>query len=105
MEYKVDITIVGAGIIGLAIVAQVARNKREVCVLEKNESFGQETSSRSSKVVHSGIYYPPDSIKAKMCIKGKKMLYELCERERILYKRASRHFFLHNKSFNKLCWP
>jgi L-2-hydroxyglutarate oxidase LhgO len=67
-----------AGVIGLAIASQVAREGREVYVLEKNETFGQEASSRNSEVIHSGIYYPKDSLKAKTCVEGNALLYELC---------------------------
>ena len=77
MSYRADITIIGAGVVGLAIAAQVARQDKEVYVLEKNEAFGQETSSRNSEVIHSGIYYPKDSLKAKMCVAGNHRLYEL----------------------------
>lgn len=77
MAYKSDITIVGAGVVGLAIAAEVAKD-REVYVLEKNETFGQEISSRNSQVIHAGIYYPAGSLKAKTCVEGNTLLYELC---------------------------
>lgn len=77
--YEVDITIIGAGVIGLAIAAQVAGNNREVYVVEKNETFGKETSSRNSEVIHAGIYYPAGSLKAKACVEGNARLYQLCE--------------------------
>jgi len=76
-------------VIGLAIAAQVA-SRRQVYVLEKNETFGQEASSRNSEVIHAGIYYPKGSLKAKMCLEGSAMLYELCEREGIGYKRLGK---------------
>ncbi|MFC2059490.1 NAD(P)/FAD-dependent oxidoreductase [Chloroflexota bacterium] len=76
---EVEITIIGAGVVGLAIAAELAGN-REVYVLEKNETFGQETSSRNSEVIHAGIYYPPGSLKARLCVAGNTMLYELGER-------------------------
>ena len=57
MSYRADIIIIGAGVIGLAIAAQLAGEDREIYVLEKNGTFGQETSSRHSGVIHSGIYY------------------------------------------------
>ena len=76
---ETEVTIIGAGVVGLAIAAEVAKD-REVYVLEKNENFGQETSSRSSEVIHAGIYYPPSSLKAELCVEGNTMLYELCER-------------------------
>ena len=90
MSYRADITIIGAGVIGLAIAAQLARQDREVYVLEKNGTFGQETSSRHSGVIHSGIYYPEGSLKAKMCVAGNHILYELCKRYGIGHRRLGK---------------
>jgi len=90
MSYRADLTIIGAGVVGLAIAAQVASEDREVYVLEKNETFGQGTSSRHSGVVHSGIYYPEGSLKAIMCVDGNHLLYELCERHGIGHKRLGK---------------
>lgn len=90
MSYKADITIIGAGVVGLAIAAQVAGQDTEVYVLEKNDTFGLETSSRHSGVIHSGIYYPEGSLKAKMCVAGNRRLYELCERYGIAYRRLGK---------------
>jgi L-2-hydroxyglutarate oxidase LhgO len=90
MRYKADITIIGAGVVGLAIAAQVASKDREVYVLEKNETFGLEISSRQSGVIHSGIYYPENSLKAKLCVAGNRILYELCERYDIGYRRLGK---------------
>ena len=82
---EVEVTIIGAGVVGLAIAAELAKG-REVCVLEKNETFGRETSSHTSEVIHAGIYYPPGSLKARLCVEGNAILYELCERHGIDYK-------------------
>jgi len=90
VSYRADITIIGAGVIGLGIAAQVARENREVYVLEKNDSFGQEISSRHSGVIHSGIYYPEGSLKAKTCVAGNHMLYELCEKCGIGHRRLGK---------------
>ena len=90
MPAEVDIAIIGAGIIGLAIACEVARQKEGVFVFEKNHTFGLETSSRNSEVIHSGIYYPEDSLKARFCIEGKGLLYELCERHGISYKKLGK---------------
>jgi L-2-hydroxyglutarate oxidase LhgO len=79
MSDKVDITIIGAGVVGLAIAAQVSAAGRSVYVLEKNETFGRETSSRNSGVIHAGIYYPTGTLKARLCVEGNRMLYEMCE--------------------------
>jgi len=90
MPYRADITIIGGGVIGLAIASQVAKWGREVYVLEKNEAFGQEQSSRNSEVIHAGIYYERDSLKARMCLEGNGLLYEICEKNGIAYKKCGK---------------
>jgi L-2-hydroxyglutarate oxidase LhgO len=90
MSHRADITIIGAGVIGLAIASQVTRESREVYLLEKNETFGQEQSSRNSEVIHAGIYYERDSLKAKMCLEGNGLLYKLCEEKGIAYKKCGK---------------
>jgi len=72
---KVDIVVVGAGIVGLAIAAQVARDDREIYVLERAASHGQATSSRNSAVIHAGSYYPRGSLKAELCVKANPVIY------------------------------
>ena len=74
-----DVAIIGAGVIGLAIASELANKKLSIYIVEKNESHGMGISSRNSEVIHAGIYYPPGSLKAKLCVKGKEMLYETCE--------------------------
>ena len=88
--YRPDITVIGAGVIGLSIAAELSTREKEVCVLEKNETFGLEISSRNSEVIHTGIYYPEGSMKAKMCVQGKSMLYELCERQAIPHRKLGK---------------
>ncbi len=88
MSFKIDLTIIGAGVVGLAIASEVAGEG--VFVLEKNHSFGLETSSRHSEVVHGGIYYPENSLKAKLCIEGNALLYEFCEKHGVGYKKLGK---------------
>ena len=90
MSYRADIAIIGAGVIGLAIASHVTRAGREVYVLEKNKTFGQEQSSRNSEIIHAGIYYEKDSLKAKTCLEGNSLLYQLCERNGIAYKKCGK---------------
>jgi len=90
MSNRADVTIIGAGVVGLAIAAQVAKANRHVYVLEKNQSFGLETSSRQSGVIHAGIYYPKGSLKAKLCVAGNRSLYQLCPRYDIGHKRLGK---------------
>ncbi len=75
---NVDVIIVGAGVIGLAIAAKLSQQFNDVLIIDKNSNFGEETSSRNSEVIHAGIYYPQNSLKAKFCVQGKKMLYQYC---------------------------
>jgi L-2-hydroxyglutarate oxidase LhgO len=90
MPDRADVTIIGAGVVGLAIAARVAKRHRHVYVLEKNESFGLETSSRHSGVIHAGIYYPQGSLKAKLCVEGNHRLYDLCRKYDIGHKRLGK---------------
>ncbi|MGA1868891.1 MAG: NAD(P)/FAD-dependent oxidoreductase [bacterium] len=84
------ITIIGAGIIGLSIAAELSQTYEDILVLEKNDNFGQETSSRNSEVLHAGIYYPTGSLKHRLCVDGLEILYELCVRESIPHKRIGK---------------
>lgn len=90
MTYQADIAIIGAGIIGLAVASQVTGEGRRVYVLEKNEVFGQEQSSRNSEVIHAGIYYEKGSLKTELCLEGNALLYELCERNGIAYRKCGK---------------
>jgi L-2-hydroxyglutarate oxidase LhgO len=74
-----EITIIGAGAVGLAIARKVSEKWNNVFLLEKHLTFGQETSSRNSEVIHAGIYYPEGSLKAKLCVEGKRLLYDYCK--------------------------
>jgi len=87
---KVDVTIIGAGIVGLAVGVELSTLEREVYVVERHKSFGQETSSRNSEVIHAGIYYPNNSLKAKLCVNGNRMLYEICARHSIPHKKLGK---------------
>lgn len=87
---KADITIVGAGVIGLAVSSFVSERQSSVYVIEKNPSFGQETSSRNSEVIHSGIYNPPNSLKARTCVEGNRLIYQLCAKHNIHCKKTGK---------------
>ena len=90
MSLGTDIVIIGAGVVGLAIAAEVALRGKDVCVFEKNHTFGLETSSRNSQVIHAGIHYPTNSLKAKLCVEGRISLYELCERHSLAYRKRGK---------------
>jgi L-2-hydroxyglutarate oxidase LhgO len=86
MAERLDCVIVGAGVVGLAIGRSLALAGREVIVLEAESHIGMHTSSRNSEVIHAGIYYPEDSLKARLCVQGKDMLYAYCEQRGVSHR-------------------
>jgi len=90
MSERLDCVVVGAGVVGLAVTRALALAGREVTVLERADSFGTETSSRNSEVIHAGIYYPPGSLKARHCVAGKHKLYAYCEERGIPHRRIGK---------------
>ena len=79
--------VVGAGAVGLAIARKlVAREGTSTLLIERHGAVGTETSSRNSEVIHAGLFYGPTSLKTTLCLQGKQMMYELCERENVPYK-------------------
>ncbi|NSW45991.1 MAG: NAD(P)/FAD-dependent oxidoreductase [Bacteroidales bacterium] len=85
-----NIVIIGAGVVGLAIAQELSKWFDDVYLIEKNTTFGQETSSRNSEVIHSGIYYPKGSLKATICVEGKKLLYDYCLQKQIAHKKIGK---------------
>ena len=85
-----DIVIIGAGVVGLAIAEILSERYQNIVVIEKNEGYGQETSSRNSEVIHAGIYYPPGSLKASLCREGNHLLYDACEKKNIPHRRIGK---------------
>ena len=83
MTERLDCVIAGAGVVGLAIARSLAESGREVLVLESEPQIGMHSSSRNSEVIHAGLYYPEDSLKARLCVAGKKMLYRYCEAHQV----------------------
>ena len=84
------ITIIGAGVVGLAIAEKLSEEYNNVFLIEKHSSFGQETSSRNSEVIHAGIYYTRNSLKAKLCVEGKQLLYEYCKKYDVPFKNCGK---------------
>jgi L-2-hydroxyglutarate oxidase LhgO len=85
-----DAVVIGAGVIGLAVARALARAGRDVVVLEAAGAIGTETSSRNSEVVHAGIYYPTGSLKARLCVAGKRALYEYCAGRGVPHRRLGK---------------
>ena len=90
MSHDVECIVVGAGVVGLAIARALAQAGRETIVVEAATSFGMGTSSRNSEVVHAGIYYRPDSLKARLCVAGRKALYAYCEAHHVPAKKLGK---------------
>ena len=80
---RVDCVVIGAGVVGLAVAREMALQGRETILLERESSFGTIASARNSEVIHAGIYYPKDSLKAKLCVEGNRMLYEYCRSHQV----------------------
>jgi len=90
MTEQVDCIVIGAGVVGLAVAARLAAGGAEVVVLERHGLIGSETSSRNSEVIHAGIYYPSNSLKARLCVRGKHLLYEHCENYGVPHDRCGK---------------
>lgn len=87
---QVECVVIGAGVVGLAVARSLALQGREVMVLEAADAIGTGTSSRNSEVIHAGLYYPQGSLKARLCVQGRDMLYAYCEARGIPYRRCGK---------------
>ncbi len=87
---EIDCAVIGAGVVGLAVARALAQSGREVILIEAAEAIGTETSSRNSEVIHAGIYYTPGSDKARLCVRGKHLLYDFCESHGVAYQRLGK---------------
>jgi L-2-hydroxyglutarate oxidase LhgO len=83
---EVDVLVVGAGVVGLATGAALARRGRSVIVLERHDAIARETTSRNSEVIHAGLYYPEGSLKAVCCVAGREAVYARCAERRIPHR-------------------
>ncbi|MDC0074243.1 NAD(P)/FAD-dependent oxidoreductase [Alphaproteobacteria bacterium] len=90
MKYSTEVVIIGAGVIGIAIGRALSMSGFEVVILEQNQIIGSETSARNSEVIHSGIYYKKNSLKAKLCLEGNKDLYLYSKKNNIPHKQCGK---------------
>lgn len=86
----IDVAIIGGGIVGLSVACAVAGRGHATCVVEREQRFGHGGSTHNSGVIHAGIYYPTDSMKAKLCLEGNERLYSFCQKHGIPYKRSGK---------------
>ncbi|KAH8553089.1 FAD dependent oxidoreductase [Umbelopsis sp. PMI_123] len=91
-DLEVDNLVIGGGVVGLAVAERLARTRspESTILLERNGMIGEEISARNSEVIHAGLYYPEDSLKTKLCIRGKNMLYDLLQNTNIPYKKLGK---------------
>ena len=89
-QSDVDVVVVGAGVVGLASAAALARAGRSVIVIERHDAIARETTSRNSEVIHAGIYSPPESLKAELCRKGREALYARCAERGIGHRKLGK---------------
>jgi L-2-hydroxyglutarate oxidase LhgO len=90
MTDEVDCAVIGAGVVGLAVARSLALAGRDVLVLEAADAIGTGTSSRNSEVIHAGIYYPKDSLKARLCVAGRHALYDYCAAHGVAHRRCGK---------------
>ena len=90
MTDRVECVVIGAGVVGLAVARRLAMAGREVVVVERWDAIGTETSSRNSEIIHAGIYYPKDSLKARFCVAGKHALYDYCASHGVHHDRCGK---------------
>ncbi|HEX4389327.1 MAG TPA: NAD(P)/FAD-dependent oxidoreductase [Steroidobacteraceae bacterium] len=86
----VDVVVCGAGVVGLAVARELALAGREVLILEAAERAGGGISSRNSEVIHAGLYYPPGSLKARLCVSGRELLYAYCRERAVGHRRCGK---------------
>lgn len=88
--FKSNITIIGAGVVGLAVSAYLSEYYLNIYLIERSNSFGFDSSSRNSEVIHASIYYPANSLKGKLCLKGNELLYQICKLNNIPHKNSGK---------------
>ena len=98
MTERVDAIVAGAGVVGLAVARALALSGRETIIVEGETIIGSGTSSRNSEVIHAGIYYPPGSLKARLCVAGRDLLYAYCAERGIAHRRCGKLIVATNDS-------
>ncbi|MEN6411897.1 MAG: NAD(P)/FAD-dependent oxidoreductase [Veillonellales bacterium] len=96
---SVDSIVIGAGVIGLAVAGELAKRwpDKSILVAEQEEKFGQGLSSRTSEVIHSGVYYAAGSLKARLCVTGSRLLYDFCQQWQVPYQRLGKLIIARDK--------
>jgi len=99
---ELDTAVIGAGVVGLAVGRALALTGRNVIVLEAGDRFGEGISSRNSEVIHAGIYYPHNSLKARLCVEGRRQLYDYCESHKVGCRKCGKWIIATSEAQNRL---
>ena len=102
IKHDFEVVIIGSGAIGIALARESIKSGKKTLLVEKNSFFGEETSSRNSEVIHSGIYYPKDSKKKYFCLDGSRLLYKYLKLKKLPYKRIGKIIFSSEKNKREL---
>src|SRR5262245_6485251 len=95
---QIDVAIIGAGVTGLASARAIAARGHSVCVLERHPRQGQDTSTHNSGVIHAGLYYPAGTLKARLCVEGRGLLYEFCALHGVPHHQCGKLVVAHEES-------
>jgi L-2-hydroxyglutarate oxidase LhgO len=95
---RANIVIIGGGVVGCAVARAVSRRWTDVFLVEQSPNLGMATSTRNSGVIHSGIYYPQDSLKARLCVEGNRQLYSFCAENNVPHRNCGKLVVAHDTS-------
>ena len=90
-KFEVDCLVIGGGVSGIAIARELSSKFDNIFLIERNNQIAQETSSRNSEVIHAGMYYDQGSLKSKLCLKGKELLYDYLKERKIEFNRCGKY--------------
>src|SRR5580658_8728358 len=95
---SIDVAVVGGGVTGLSAALAVSQRGLSTCVIERHPRPGLDTSTHNSGVIHGGMYYPQGSLKARLCVEGRRLLYSFCDRHGVPHARCGKLIVAHDDS-------